>query len=218
MKNKTKLELIKEKLKKTTVKVELMKAVTSEGVGIEIEGELVEGSLVYLQDNNSETEEGVEREFAPNGTHIIAELGKEIVVEDGVIMSIADVEITEEEQSTDTEENETNLEITPEEQTAIITEIMQILDPRFEEINQLINARIAELGVRIDEIEANINGGESTVSEEEFNKVKTELEKLKDEAGGKSKTNTDDTDNSKYKKLTVTEKLARLKSVVSNKK
>jgi hypothetical protein len=196
MSYKTKLQIIKEKLQNKKVKIEFKTAVTAEGVSIETEGEFVEGAEVYV----SATEEGAEKVLAPDGLHLLESEGIQITTENGVIIEIVMIEdLNKDEDKDEDKPSENKYQITPEEQTAIVAEVMQILDPRF-----------AEIMNKIDNLEAMFNEGK-TVSESEFNTLKTELSALKEIPGGKSKTE-DEKETSK-EKLSIKEKLERLQRI-----
>lgn len=116
----------------------------------------VEGALLVNQDA-SETlavgdqvfvvaEDGTQTP-APDGEHVL-ETGETIVILDGVISEIRPTEQMSEETPV-----ETKLAITPEEQTAIVNEVMQILDPKFTALEAKIVALVEMLDLNKAELE-----------------------------------------------------------------
>jgi hypothetical protein len=188
--NLTTIQRIKQMLAIDKVEYTFVETVTSTGVKVRTEGDLEIGKEVFVvAEDGSETP-------APDGQHILPEVGLVIETMDGKCTSI---EPMEEEQST---EEEIKNEVTPEEQTAIISEVMLILDPRFEEMT----LKMAELIKRIDELEASLMDGETKTED-----LKTELSKFMKSAPTKSKTTVDDYN--KAVKQTFTEKIEKFKRI-----
>lgn len=189
-KNLTTIQRIKQMLELDKVKFSFAETTTSGGVVVRTEGDFEIGKEVFVVG-----EDGTETP-APDGQHILPELGIVIETEGGVCTEISDM--VEEEQS----EVEVEASVSPEEQTAIITEVMNILEPRFEEMNRIH----AEIMKRIDEMEAKMNDGQ-TASEE----MKNQLEKLSKAPGDKSKTTIDEY--KKQVKSTFEDKIQKLRSI-----
>jgi hypothetical protein len=105
---------------------------------ISVDGELAVGSACYVV-----LEDGT-LEQAPEGEHTL-ENGTTIFVDaEGFINEVRSAETTA------VAEGEQALAVTPEEVTAIITEVMNILEPRFEEMRTII----AELSTRVETLES----------------------------------------------------------------
>ena len=190
-KNLTTIQRIKQMLEIDKVKYTLAQTTTSGGVVVETEGDFEIGKEVFVVGEDGSASP------APDGQHILPELGIVIETVDGKCTSIED--IVEEEQS------EVKAAITPEEQTAVISEVMQILEPRFEEMMR-INA---ELLKRIDELEARMS--EASSSTEEMSK---KIETLSKAPGEKSKTTV--SDYNKQVKETFNEKIEKLRKFKRN--
>ena len=109
-----------------------------DGTRISVEGELAVGSSVYviLEDGSLEQ--------APEGEHTIEDGTTIFVDAEGIINEVRSAETTA------VAEGEAQLAVTPEEVTAIITEVMNILDPKFEEMRMVM----AELATRIETLES----------------------------------------------------------------
>jgi hypothetical protein len=110
------------------------------GTRVSVEGELEVGSPVFviLEDGTLEQ--------APEGEHTIDDGTTIFVDAEGFINEVRSAETTA------VAEDETELSVTPEEVTAIITEVMQILDPQHQEMLNII----AELATRIENLESNV--------------------------------------------------------------
>jgi len=108
------------------------------GTRVSVEGELAVGSPVFviLEDGTLEQ--------APEGEHTIDDGTTIFVDAEGLINEVRSAETTA------VAEDETQLSVTPEEVTAIITEVMNILEPRHEEMRMII----AELATRIETLES----------------------------------------------------------------
>jgi len=118
-----------EAAEETTAKFE--NANLADGTVVQWEGELALGTplFVVLEDGEAIP--------APDGEHTLED-GRVIVTAEGIVEAI--VEAAVEEQAT--EETTEEMEVTPEEQTAIVTEVMQIIEPRL----AAIEAAIAGMG------------------------------------------------------------------------
>lgn len=130
-------------------------AVTDSGANIQWEGDLEVGKAIFVV-----TEEGSVP--APSGEHILSDGTKLILDENGVVSEIvpAVAEQPAEEVPQEMSEN-TKFQITPEEQTAIVNEVMQILEPRLAEIeksllivSELFSKNNAELMSKIEKLSA----------------------------------------------------------------
>lgn len=119
-----------------------------------------ESEMIAIGDEVFVQVDGVEAP-APDGEHKL-ESGMTLVVSEGKVAEIKEVETDE----------EVDLEITPEEQTTVITEVMQILDPKFEEMSTII----ADLAVRISALEAELV--KANESREEMSKKVENFEKF----------------------------------------
>lgn len=126
----------KEKMKK---RFKFAEYTLDNGIVISVEGELAVGSEVYviLEDGSLEQ--------APEGQHTI---------EDGTVIFVDAEGYINEVRSAATEQvtEEAQLAVTPEEVTAIISEVMAILDPQHEQMRNII----AELATRIENLESNV--------------------------------------------------------------
>jgi hypothetical protein len=109
-----------------------------DGGRVSIDGELAVGSPVFLI-----LEDGT-LEQAPEGEHMLEDGTTIFVDAEGFINEVRSAETTA------VAEGQATLAVTPEEVTAIITEVMNILDPRFEEMRMIM----AELASRIEELES----------------------------------------------------------------
>lgn len=109
-----------------------------DGTRISVEGELAVGSPVFviLEDGTLEQ--------APEGEHTIEDGTTIFVDAEGLINEVRSAETTA------VAEGEAQLAVTPEEVTSIITEVMNILDPKFEEMRMVM----AELATRIEALES----------------------------------------------------------------
>lgn len=115
--------------------VKLSQAKLEDGTIVEFEGdELMVGSTLYvISEDGSKT-------TAPVGEHILENGTKVTVDENGVVTEIFEKE-EEVEIETPTEPvvEETNMaELTPEQQTAIVSELMVILEPRITALEEAI--------------------------------------------------------------------------------
>jgi hypothetical protein len=148
----------------------LAQAKLEDGTVVEFDGEeLVVGSIVYIVPAEGE------KTFAPAGEHVL-ENGSKIVIseeegKEGVVTEILEKEeevgAADEpgENPEEEEEEEVKAAITPEEQTAIVSELMQILEPR-----------IAALEEAVLMMGANYK--------EENEELKSQIQKLSAEPGG----------------------------------
>ena len=171
MKNMTTLQKIKAMLELEKVKYTLARTTTSSGVVVETEGDFEIGKEVYVVAEDGTTSP------APDGQHTLPEFNIVIETEGGVCSSITPMSSDEE---VPLENQEEELSVSPEEQTAIISEVMQILEPRFEEMMRLF----AEMTKRFDEMESSMNG--------EVEDLTSKVEKLSKQPGEKSKTTIDE--------------------------
>jgi hypothetical protein len=139
----------------------LAQAKLEDGTVVEFDGEeLVVGSIVYVVPAEGE------KTFAPAGEHVL-ENGTKIVVsgeegEEGLV-----TEIYEKEEETEPTEPVEPVEaaLTPEEQTAIVSELMQILEPRIAALEEAI-----------------LMMGENYKKENE--ELKSQVQKLSEQPGG----------------------------------
>lgn len=189
----TTLQKIKEILELNKVSYSFVETKTDTGVTVKSEGDFEIGKEAFVV-----AEDGTETP-APDGQHTLPELNIVIETQGGVVTSITP--LSAEEEVPMAEENK--LAITPEEQTAIVSEVMQILEPRFEEITRLFS----ELVKKIDEIEAKNNG--------EIEDLSSKVEKLSKEPGTKSKTTI--SEYNQEQKQTMEDKVAKFRRIVRNK-
>jgi len=189
----TTLQKIKEMLELSKVQYSLARTTTSSGVVVETEGDFEIGKEVFVVAEDGTTSP------APDGEHTLPELGIIIQTEGGVCIEIAEISSEQAEEIVD----EAELAVTPEEQTAIITEIMQILDPRFEQMNAIH----AQLMLRIDELEAKMNEGMMS----KVNELTSKVEQLSKQPGEKSKTTIDEYN--KIKKQTFEDTINKFRSI-----
>jgi hypothetical protein len=105
---------------------------------ISIDGELAVGSACYVV-----LEDGT-LEQAPEGEHILEDGTTIFVDAEGLINEVRSAETTA------VAEGEVAAAVTPEEATNIISEVMLILDPKFEELRMIM----AELATRIETLES----------------------------------------------------------------
>jgi len=150
-----------------------------DGGKISVDGELAVGSAVFLV-----LEDGT-LEQAPEGEHIL-ESGTTIFVDaEGLINEVRSADTTAVAEGDVAAEAEVTqpvaAQITPEEVTAIISEVMQILDPTFTEMRAII----AELASRVETLESHEVGGiavdevmEKFTRVDKVNLLKTKLEAL----------------------------------------
>jgi hypothetical protein len=157
------LELVE--LNKTNIKLQTMEIKTNEGVSLYYEGEIAEGTAVFLDEAMTE--------FAPEGAHMLED--KRVITLDGegVILSIAEEtpelpgedSAEELEEVTSTEEVSTELALDPQ-------EVIDIVAPMFEEMRAVhaeLMAKMAELEAKIGELE----NGTSTEMEQLKSQVET---------------------------------------------
>jgi len=184
----TTIQRIKEMLELDKVSISFKEAVLDNGIKVKTEGDFVVGATVYVVD-----EAGVET-LAPDADHIVPELNVVVTTVNGVITEINEITAqVEEEQSTDE-----TLAVTPEEQTAIISEVMLILDPRF-----------AEIMLRLDELEARLNEG--GMLSKDVESLKAQVEAFSKLPGGVSKTVIDEP--TKKNRESLENKLERFKRI-----
>jgi hypothetical protein len=115
-----------------------------DGTKISVDGELAVGSPVYVV-----LEDGT-MEQAPEGEHILDD-GTTIYVDaDGLINEVRSAETTAVADGTASVNNQAQLAVTPEDMTSIMTELMNSIEPRFEEMRMII----AELATRVETLES----------------------------------------------------------------
>lgn len=184
----TTIQRIKQLLELDKVSISFKEAVLDNGTRVITEGEFVIGAPVFVIGENEE------QTPAPDGEHIVPELNVVITTENGIITEVSEITAqVEEEQSTDE-----TLAVTPEEQTAIISEVMLILDPRF-----------AEIMLRLDEIEARMNG--EVEMAKDIKTLKAQVEAFSKLPGGISKTVIDEP--TKKNRESLENKLERFKRI-----
>jgi hypothetical protein len=183
----TTIQRIKEMLELDKVSISFKEAVLDNGTRVITEGEFVIGAPVFVID-----EAGVQTP-APDGEHIVPELNVIITTENGIITEVSEMTSEVEEESTDE-----TLAVTPEEQTAIISEVMLILDPRF-----------AEIMLRLDELEARLNEG--GMLSKDVESLKAQVEAFSKLPGGVSKTVIDEP--TKKNRESLENKLERFKRI-----
>ena len=183
----TTIQKIKQMLELDKVSISFKEAVLENGTRVITEGEFVIGAPVFVIGENEE------QTPAPNGEHIVPELNVIITTENGIITEVSEITAEVEEESTDE-----TLAVTPEEQTAIISEVMLILDPRF-----------AEILLRLDELEARINDGGNLSTDIET--LKTQVQEFSKLPGGVSKTVIDEP--TKKNRESLENKLERFKRI-----
>jgi len=121
--------------------VKLAQAVTAEGVTVHTEAETFEvGAAVTVVDENDVMV------AAPAGEHVLEDGSTIVLDEAGIIIEVkpkveetedpAEAELSEE--GDEEEEEEVKAEITPEQQTAIVAEVMQILEPRIAALEEAL--------------------------------------------------------------------------------
>jgi len=159
-------------------KINFMEIKTNEGVSLFYDGEIGEGTILYINEEKTE--------LAPAGAHMLED-GKVVTLdENGAILSIA-TETPEIE-----EEGEDMAEEPITEPTQDNTAIIEAIKPLFEEFRTII----ADLSSRIDALENVETTKEESTSTEEFSKVIADLnekvETLSKMAGGESITKKDD--------------------------
>lgn len=132
------IEINNNKNQKMKKRLKFAEYTLDNGVRISVEGELAVGSAVYviLEDGSLEQ--------APEGEHMLEDGTTIFVDAEGLINEVRSAETTA------VAEGEATLAVTPEEVTSIISEVMQILEPRFEEMRMVI----AELATRIETLES----------------------------------------------------------------
>jgi hypothetical protein len=183
----TTIQRIKQLLELDKVSISFKEAVLDNGTRVITEGEFVIGAPVFVIGENEE------QTPAPDGEHIVPELNVVITTENGIITEVSEITAqVEEEQSTDE-----TLAVTPEEQTAIISEVMLILDPRF-----------AEIMLRLDEMEARMNEGKML---SDIESLKAQVEAFSKLPGGISKTVIDEP--TKKNRESLENKLERFKRI-----
>jgi len=183
----TTIQKIKQMLELDKVSISFKEAVLDNGTRVITEGEFVIGAPVFVIGENEE------QTPAPNGEHTVPELNVIITTENGIITEVSEITAEVEEESTDE-----TLAVTPEEQTAIISEVMLILDPRF-----------AEILLRLDELEARINDGGNLSTDIET--LKTQVQEFSKLPGGVSKTVIDEP--TKKNRESLENKLERFKRI-----
>lgn len=150
-----------------------------DGGKISVDGELAVGSAVFLV-----LEDGT-LEQAPEGEHIL-ESGTTIFVDaEGLINEVRSADTTAVAEGDVAAEAEVTqpvaAQITPEEITNIVTQVMQAIDPTFTEMRAII----AELATRVETLESHEVGGiavdevmEKFTRVDKVNLLKTKLEAL----------------------------------------
>lgn len=184
----TTIQKIKQLLELDKISISFKEAILNDGTRVITEGEFVIGAPVFVIGENEE------QTPAPDGEHIVPELNVVITTENGIITEVS--EITAEVE----EEEEESLAVTPEEQTAIISEVMLILDPRF-----------AELMLRLDEIEARLN--ESVEMNTQLKSLKEKVDSFSKLPGGVSKTVIDEP--VKKNRVSLEDKLQKFKRLTN---
>lgn len=162
----TTIQKIKQMLELDKVSISFKEAVLDNGTKVITEGEFVIGAPVFVIDDA-----GVQTP-APDGEHTVPELNVVITTENGIITEVSEITSEVEEEVSSTDES---LTVSPEEQTAIISEVMLILDPRF-----------AQILLRLDELEARINDGGNLSTD--IQTLKTQVDAFSKLPGGVSKT------------------------------
>lgn len=190
----TTIQRIKQMLELDKISISFKEAVLDNGTRVITEGEFVIGAPVFVIGENEE------QTPAPNGEHTVPELNVVITTENGIITEVSEITAEVEEESTDE-----TLSITPEEQTAIISEVMLILDPRFAEMNSIH----AQIMLRIDELEAKMNG--EVEMAKDIKTLKAQVEAFSKLPGGISKTVIDEP--TKKNRESLENKLERFKRI-----
>jgi len=190
MEKMTTLQKIKKMLELEKVRYTLARTTTSSGVVVETEGDFEIGKEVFVVAEDGSVSP------APDGQHTLPEFNIVIETQGGVCTSITPMSINEEVPS---ENQIEQLTVSPEEQTAIISEVMQILEPRFEEIMRTY----AELVKRMDEMQTSMNG--------EVEDLNSKVEKLSKAPGEKSKTTIDEYN--KVQKETFASKIEKFRRI-----
>jgi len=190
----TTIQRIKQMLELDKISISFKEAVLDNGTRVITEGEFVIGAPVFVIGENEE------QTPAPNGEHTVPELNVVITTENGIITEVSEITAEVEEESTDE-----TLSITPEEQTAIISEVMLILDPRFAEMNSIH----AQIMLRIDELEAKMNG--EVEMAKDIKTLKEQVEAFSKLPGGISKTVIDEP--TKKNRESLENKLERFKRI-----
>ena len=165
----SKLDRIKAELAAMILKFESVK--TDNGV-LEYEGELKEGTRVFITD--AETEE---RTPAADGDYVLED-GRTLVVADGAITEIKEAveEETEPETTEETPAEETTEEVAAEETTEPET-TEEITEPEVVEVVEETVDEVAELKGRIDALEALVKElaekvvAQAKETEEKFSKI-----------------------------------------------
>jgi hypothetical protein len=120
-----------EKLKIVLGLVQLAEAKLEDGTTVEYDGdELAIGTVVYVVPAEGE------KTLAPEGEHVLENGNKIVVDANGVVTEIFEKEEEEVEPAEKVEEVQAAL--TPEEQTAIVSELMQILEPRISALEEAV--------------------------------------------------------------------------------
>ena len=190
----TTLQKIKAMLELEKVKNTFARTTTSSGVVVETEGDFEIGKEVFVVAEDGSASP------APDGQHTLPEFNIVIETMDGKCVSITPMSSDEE---VPLENQEEELSVSPEEQTGIISEVMLILEPRFEEMMRMF----AEMTKRFDEMESSMNG--------EVNDLSSKVEKLSKQPGEKSKTTIDEYN--KIQKETFEDKIEKFRRIAKKK-
>jgi preprotein translocase subunit YajC/ribosomal protein S15P/S13E len=118
-----KINAIRKLLKLEAENVVFGEATLQDGTVVKWEGELQIGTALFVIGEEGEVP-------APNGTHTVED-GTQVVTEGGIVTDIIAPQA----------EVEAKAAVTPEEQTAIITEVMQILEPRIAALEEALMAK-----------------------------------------------------------------------------
>jgi hypothetical protein len=162
--------------------INLMEIKTNEGVSLYFDGELAEGTVIFVDAEMTQ--------FAPEGAHMLEDERVITVDAEGKIVAIAEetpeVEV-EVETEMATEEVATTEEVVTEEKLAVTPEeIMVVVQPIFDQFTNTI----AELTNKIAELEAKMN--EDNKVESEMNELKSQVEKLSKSPAAESISKRDD--------------------------
>lgn len=118
-------------LAEAPAEVKLAQAKLEDGTVVEYEGdELAVGSVVYVVPAEGD------KSLAPEGEHTLEDGSKIMVDAEGKVTEILEKE--DEVEPEPAEEEEVKAALTPEEQTAIVSELMQILEPRLAALEEAL--------------------------------------------------------------------------------
>jgi len=162
------------------ININLMEIKTNEGVSLYFDGELAEGTVVFVDAEMTQ--------FAPEGAHMLEDKRVITVDAEGKVVAIAEetpeVEVEtemaiEEVVAIEEVETEEKLAVTPE-------EIMVVVQPIFDQFSN----SIAELTNKIAELESKL--AEENKVEAEMNELKSQVEKLSKTPAAESISKRDD--------------------------